>query len=72
MNIPIELSIRAINCGIFVAKDMTMTKLIRRIQRCDGRAPCFRTDIRDSCQETCDTCEWANDCKNALVAHWKR
>jgi hypothetical protein len=72
MNVSIELSNRAVDCGIFIAKDMTVTRLIRRIQRCDGHTPCFRTDSRVSCQETCDTCEWADDCKNALVARWKQ
>jgi hypothetical protein len=72
MKITPELRVRAINNGIFITKDMTITRLIRRIQRCEGHSPCFRTDMRDSCQETSDTCEWASDCKNALIAHWLR
>ena len=72
MKIPAELGVRAINCGIIITKEMSTTRLIRHIQRREGDRPCFRTDVRDSCQERSDTCEWADDCKNALIAHWKR
>ncbi len=72
MRIPSELSVRAINDGIFITKGMTMTRLIRRIQRSEGHLPCFRTDARDFCQDTKETCEWADDCKHALIAHWQR
>lgn len=69
MNIPAELSIRAINSGVFIAKGTTITRLIRRIQSADGDDPCFRTDLRDHCQKRC---EWADQCKCALVARWQR
>lgn len=69
MNIPAELSVRAINSGVFIAKDTTITRLVRCIQSADRHIPCFRTDVRDHCQ---GTCEWADYCKGALVARWQR
>ncbi|MCF7821466.1 MAG: hypothetical protein K9M17_03370 [Mariprofundaceae bacterium] len=72
MKIPAELSIRAITNGVFITKNMTVTRLVRHIQDAEGGTPCFRTDVRDSCPETSDTCEWADECKDALIAQWKR
>lgn len=72
MKIPPELSVRAINNGVFITKDMSITRLVRRIQGSEGHTLCFRTDVRDSCEETSAHCEWADDCKNALIAHWQR
>ncbi|MFC1545961.1 SAP domain-containing protein [Pseudomonadota bacterium] len=72
MKLPAELSIRAITNGVFITKDMTKTRLVRHIQRSEGDAPCFRTDIRDTCRESSATCEWADKCKDALIAQWKR
>jgi len=69
MGIPPELSVRAINSGVFIAKGTTITRLIRRIQSADGDDPCFRTDARDHCQKRC---EWTGYCKGALVARWQR
>lgn len=69
MHIPHELSVRAIKCGLFIAKDTTMTRLVRRIQHCEGDTPCFRTDIGKRCK---GNCEWEEKCKNSLVAHWLR
>ncbi len=69
MHIPHELSVRAIKCGIFVAKDTTLTRLVRRIQRYEGDNPCFRTDFEKQCK---NRCEWKDKCKDALVAHWLR
>jgi len=67
-----ELNVRAIKCGIFITGLTTKTSLVRKIQVHDGDQPCFRTDVRDSCGETCETCEWENECKNHLIAAWKR
>ncbi len=69
MHIPDKLSVRAINSGVFIAEGTTITRLIRRIQRAEGDAPCFRTDVRDYCQ---GKCEWTDYCKGALVARWQR
>jgi len=72
MKIPAELNARAIKNGVFITKGMTKTRLIRRIQTQEGHTPCFRTDLRDGCKQTRETCEWADECKNALIAHWQR
>lgn len=67
-----ELNVRAIKNGILITTLTTKTSLVRKIQLLEGETPCFRTNVRDSCKETCNTCEWANDCKNYLIAAWKR
>jgi hypothetical protein len=72
MRIPSELNVRAIKNGVLITKGMTVTRLVRYIQISEKHTPCFRTDCREYCQETKETCEWAEDCKNALIAHWQR
>jgi hypothetical protein len=42
--------------------------LIREIQRTLGQEPCYLTDLRYSCNETCD---WSDGCKK-LTAAWLR
>ena len=42
--------------------------LIREIQQNQGHSPCFLTDARYRCN---DTCEWEEDCKK-LTAEWLR
>lgn len=68
MKITHELRVRATKYGIIVTRYTTKTELIRKIQRKEGNDPCFRTNKREYCQG----CEWASDCKNALIAAWKR
>jgi len=72
MKVPAKLSARAIKDGIFLTEGMTITRLVRHIQRCEGHLPCFRTDAREYCKDKKETCEWADECKHALIAHWKR
>jgi len=72
MEITDKLSVRAIKNGIFIARHTTASRLIRRIQSAEGGTPCFQTELRESCPKTSCECEWADDCKNALVAHWQR
>ena len=42
--------------------------LIREIQRELGQEPCYLTDLRYSCNATCD---WSDECKK-LTAAWLR
>jgi len=42
--------------------------LIREIQRTLGQEPCYLTDLRYSCNATCD---WSDQCKK-LTAAWLR
>jgi len=72
MEITSKLSVRAIKNGIFIAKHTTPTRLIRRIQQAEGYEPCFQTDLREVCPKGLDACEWAEDCKNSLIADWRR
>jgi len=67
-----KLNVRAIECGVFITGLTTKTSLVRQIQVQEGHARCFRTDARDSCHQTSDSCEWAKDCKQHLIASWKR
>lgn len=60
---------RASSLGIPVTANSTKTTLVRRIQIQEGHIPCYRTDLRDSCK---GTCEWADDCRDCLVASWMR
>lgn len=69
MEITAEISVRAIRNGIFLTSCMNKTRVIRMIQRCEGESPCFRTDEREYCR---GSCEWEDDCKNALIAAWQR
>ena len=72
MRIPHKLSVRAINNGILITAYMTKTELIRKIQRNEGHSPCFRTDEREYCQGCEWESEWESECKNSLIAAWKR
>jgi hypothetical protein len=42
--------------------------LVREIQRALGQEPCYMTDLRYSCNATCD---WSDGCKK-LTATWLR
>ena len=64
-----ELSVRAIKHGLLITRYTTKTSLVRNIQRKEGNQPCFRTDDRECCR---GGCEWEDDCKNCLIAAWKR
>ena len=48
------------NCG--------RKNLIREIQRTQGHAPCYLTDVRYHCNMEC---EWEDECKK-LTAEWLR
>ncbi len=43
-------------------------KLIRAIQRAQGKEACFRTERRYLCKN--QSCEWRKQCLR-LVAHWQ-
>ncbi len=43
-------------------------KLIRAIQRAQGKEACFRTEKRYLCKN--QSCEWRKECLR-LVAHWQ-
>lgn len=72
MKIPHELTVRAINNGIFITRDTTLTRLIRNIQRCEGERVCFMADDRNLCEKSKEKCEWHDYCQNTLIAHWHR
>jgi len=69
MKIASALNVRAITHGIAISTHTTETKLIRNIQLKEGNSSCFRTDEREYCP---GSCEWENDCKDFLIAAWKR
>lgn len=46
----------------------SQAQLIRNIQLLSGGAPCFLTEKRYLCTETC---EWSGECRNTLRAQWK-
>lgn len=60
---------RARKLGIHFTSNTSKLSLIRSIQRKEGHFPCFCTDERDYC---IGGCEWEAECKNMLVAAWKR
>ncbi len=60
---------RAIKDDIEITAYTTKTSLIRQIQSHEGHEPCFRTDLRFFCKETC---EWKAMCEDCLIASWKR
>ncbi|MES0370818.1 MAG: hypothetical protein ABUK11_00930 [Mariprofundaceae bacterium] len=72
MKITSKLSVRALKNGIFIARHTTPARLIRHIQKAEGDEPCFQTEVRETCPKGPDECEWADDCKNRLVALWRR
>lgn len=50
------------------ATSSSQTVLIRSIQKAQGHEPCFATDKRYFCNESC---EWRKDCRG-LIAAWMR
>ncbi len=64
-----KLAARATNLGIVFNIYTSETDVVRLVQKKEGVAPCFQTNRRIICE---DECEWACDCKNALIAMWKR
>ena len=69
MKFSAALSARAISHGIMINNYTRKTKLIREIQKKEGHISCFRTDLRVDCETQC---EWSDQCKNFLIASWKR
>ena len=64
-----ELTSLALNIGVSVQHLSSDKKfLIREIQRARGQEPCYLTDLRYSCNASCD---WSNECKK-LTAAWLR
>ena len=64
-----KLTNLALNIGVS-ARHLNSEKkvLIREIQRTLGQEPCYLTDLRYSCNATCD---WSGECKK-LTATWLR
>lgn len=69
MKFTAALSARAISHGILITHCTRKTKLIREIQKKEGQTSCFRTDLRVGCNHAC---EWSDQCKDFLIASWRR
>ncbi|MBS1215016.1 MAG: hypothetical protein H6R26_3633 [Proteobacteria bacterium] len=69
-----ELHELAEKAGVFSASAYAASgfvsepKLIRAIQRAQGKEACFRTDKRYVCKQ--QSCEWRKECQR-LVARWQ-
>ncbi len=70
MKLSPALSVRAMKHGIMIEPHTRKASLIRQIQRKEGHLPCFRTGEQTFCKK--QDCEWSSECKDVLIAAWKR
>lgn len=56
--------VKALEAGYPVSE----SNLIRAMQTLDNQTPCFRSEIRHTCENT--GCEWLQECKR-MVAEWR-
>lgn len=64
-----ELHRRALALGVDYPWDAPPTRIVRAIQRRQGKSPCCGSDLRYYCTDT--ECPWRAECFS-LIAEWLR
>lgn len=64
-----ELHRKAHALGVHYPWDAPATRIVRAIQRREGRLPCCGSDLRYTCTDT--DCPWRDECFK-LIAEWLR